>query len=102
MIPRNPDQEMPDTRTVAQKMKDEGKEPKMIPTESAKSDTKSMSDETDVEVDELDEMAKSSNSADELLSNLSEFNIKSLSDLYKIKEMMIQYENKKLYGMGEL
>lgn len=89
MESRNPEEEMPDERTAVEKIQDEGSEPKPEPTESMK--------EVPPKGEEMDRMVDEATDLNDLLVNIDGMAVKSLSDLYRLKEMMIQFENKQIY-----
>ena len=90
MESRNPEGELPDDRFVSEKLEDEGTAPNPEPTESLKSAKEPTNDEAGEE-------AMGSSDVEGFLSSMKGYNINSLEDLYKFKEMMIQFENKQMY-----
>ena len=89
MESRNPEQELPDERLASEKLEDAGEAPNPEPTESLK--------KIPPKGESMDEVEGGASDVEELLHNLDGFSVKSLDDLYRIKEMLIQFENKKIY-----
>jgi hypothetical protein len=88
MQPENPDNREPDTEFLSVQMKKKDG----IPLEDREEGTKPpQSDE------EVKEMASEAKDLDSLMESINGMKVSSVQDIYRIKELLIQFENKRLY-----
>jgi len=88
MQPENPDNREPDKEFLTVKVKKEDGVPLDNPEEGTQPP---QSDE------EVKEMASEAKDLDSLMQSINGMKVSSVQDIYRIKELLIQFENKRLY-----
>jgi len=101
MESKNPDAMDVDTRTMAEKMKDDGNEPTPRPNDQVSGSTETepeVKDANEITDDEAKEMANSCPHISQMLSELGQYNVKSVDDVKRIEEIINRYELYRKYG----
>jgi len=98
MESRNPDTELPDTRSMTEKLKDDGNEINADVNDQVKSSGAENKNASDITDDEAKELAGSAPRLEQLISDLGQYGVKSVEDLRRIEEIVNRYELYKKYG----
>jgi len=97
MESRNPENEAPDNRMLSEKVEDEGKAPEL-----KEPDTMTESDEPKeqptISDEQANQMMAGCQDVDALIAELNRFEIKSLNDVKRVRQIMNDYELGKIYG----
>ena len=88
MESRNPDNEMPDGRSLSVRLEQEGGAPNVEKPDTASAVTE----------EQATEMKATSDTTDDLVAKLNELEIKSLDDVKMVRKILHEYECGVIYG----
>lgn len=90
MESRNPDNEMPDGRPLSRRIEEEGTDPSVEQTETAKG-------ASEISKEEKEAMKTASPDLESLMGELGRYNVKSVEDIKAIRKIIAEYEGNLIY-----